>query len=190
MNINDKLDYFMSVSVETAQERYNKSLEKYKAKLDHIFEDHKKEALRKAELSEKIAIDNIERSSHKALSHEQVNIKREFSLQIEKLTDNLFNEVTDRLEEYKKTPDYYNLLLSQIKDAIAFSKGNDVVIYIDPDDSQYLEKLSADSNFELLVSSYSFMGGTKCVIQSKNILIDNSFKAKLSEARQQVNIGY
>lgn len=37
---------------------------------------------------------------------------------------------------------------------------------------------------DIRVSQYPFLGGTRAVIASKNILIDNSFETKLKEAEQ------
>lgn len=188
MNIDDKLEYFMDVSIQTAGMQHKEIVNQYKAKLDRIFEDHKKESLRKAALAQKVAIDSIQRAAHKDFSHEQVTIRRKFSVELDKLKDELFNEVMMLLEEYKKTPAYYDLLLKQIIDAKNFAKDEAITIYIDPADSQYADQLSLESNMKLTISSYSFMGGTRSVIPSKNILINNSFETKLTEAREHFNI--
>lgn len=188
MDIDNKLEHFMDISIKTATQQHDKIVEKYKAKLDRIFEDHKKEAQRKAALSEKIAIDSIQRAAHKEFSHEQVRIKRNLSVKTDKMKDELFEEMVSLLTEYKKTPEYYTLLLNQIRQAVDFSKEDEMTIYIDPDDNHFLEKLSSETGVKLTVSSYSFMGGTRAVIPSKNVLIDNSFKSKIENIKEHFSI--
>lgn len=183
MDIEEKLQHFMDVSMLTAEEKNSKIVDAYKAKLDRTFEDHKKEALRKAQLQERVAADSLSRATRKDLSHEQITIKRELSLKLDALKDKVFDEVLELLAQYRTTPEYYDLLLTQIKNALKVARDEQITIYIDPEDSKYVDKLSADSNFQVSVSDYSFMGGTRAVISSKNILIDNSFASKFEEAK-------
>ena len=89
---------------------------------------------------------------------------------------------------FRKTPEYVEVLKNQIQKArTEVSDTEDMTIYIDPEDSAYLEQLSAETDTRLTVSSYSFMGGTRAVIPSKNILIDESFQSKLEEVRDHFN---
>lgn len=188
MNIEDKLAHFMDVSKQTASEKHDKIIAQYKTQLDNIFEDHKTEALRKAALSEKIATDSLQRSFRKDLSHEQVTIKQNLSLKMNHLKNELFTEVLTLLAEFKQSPAYIQLLTDQILQAKAAAKdADDMTIYIDPEDSVYQKQLEEAANVPLTISSYSFMGGTRAVIPSKNILIDESFQSKIDEKRDHFN---
>ena len=53
----------------------------------------------------------------------------------------------------------------------------------DPADSSKLPSLSAAVNTTLTLSQYSFMGGTRAVVENRHILIDNSFATKLEEEK-------
>ena len=188
MNIEDKLEHFVDVSKQTAMRRSNALVADYKEQLDNSFEDHKAEAIRKSELAQKSAADSLQRAHRKELSHEQLKIKRELSVRSSQLKNQLFTEVLEMIAAFRKTPEYVEVLKNQIQKArTEVSDTEDMTIYIDPEDSAYLEQLSAETDTKLTVSSYSFMGGTRAVIPSKNILIDESFQSKLEEVRDHFN---
>ena len=190
MNIEEKLQHFMDASMLCADQKYKKIVDDYKLKLDQAFEDHKTEATRKSQIQEKAAVEAIHRDFRKQQAKEQMNLKREISLKLDELKKQLFEEVSTMLESYKQTPAYYALLLSQIQDAKSVAHGEDIKIYIDPKDASYLERLEADSQSHLTISEYSFMGGIRAVISSRNILIDNSFQSKLEDAGAHFHIEY
>ena len=188
MNIEDKLEHFVDVSKQTAMQRSNALVADYKEQLDNSFEDHKAEAIRKSELAQKSAADSLQRAHRKELSHEQLKIKRELSVRSSQLKNQLFTEVLEMIAAFRKTPEYVEVLKNQIQKArTEVSDTEDMTIYIDPEDSAYLEQLSAETDTRLTVSSYSFIGGTRAVIPSKNILIDESFQSRLEEVRDHFN---
>ena len=88
----------------------------------------------------------------------------------------------DRLARFMETPAYETLLKEQIRKARDFAQGEEIHIYIDPADQEKQNLLSMETGCDIRVSQYPFSGGTRAVIASKNILIDNSFETKLKEA--------
>ena len=83
-----------------------------------------------------------------------------------------------------ETPEYQQLLISQIREILKFAGNEEVTIYIDPADRSCLSSLTAAVNHPLTVSEYSFSGGTRAVIPGRHILIDNSFAAKFDAAKK------
>ena len=56
---------------------------------------------------------------------------------------------------------------------------------LDPADESKQRQISLHNHStNIKISQYSFTGGTRAVIPSKNILIDNSFQTKLEEAKR------
>ena len=66
----------------------------------------------------------------------------------------------------------------QITDALTFAGEDVITVYIDPDDASLKNELANELNCNVVVSDYSFGGGTRTVIEEKQILIDNSFETK------------
>ena len=118
--------------------------------------------------------ERIARETNKNLSLGQIEIRRSYSRKDEELRGKVFME----------TPKYDALLEAQIKKEKAFAGSSEIHIYIDPSDKEKQNLLSLRTDCDIRVSQYPFLGGTRAVIASKNILIDNSFETKIKEAEQ------
>ena len=73
-------------------------------------------------------------------------------------------------------------LVNQAREIVKFADGDDVTVYIDPEDICHKNAISAGANVAVTVSEYSFGGGVRAVISKRGILIDQSFDTKLKEA--------
>lgn len=177
MTTEEKLQHFYEVSVESAKAEATKEIEEYKQALSNLFEEHKATKMRQAELELKAESDDAKRQINKALSAEQLHIKRRLSNKQQELRDQLFVEVKNMLEEFTSTPAYSEYLSKKIQEALDFADGDEVNIYISPNDSPLIPALASQAGHSIDVSEESFFGGVKVVIPSKNILIDNSFSA-------------
>lgn len=185
MTIEEKLQHFMEVSVNTAAIKSQNMVNQYKAGMDKILEDHKAEALKAAETYKKTEKDGINRNSSKEFARHQQHIKRKLTHKHDELKEKLFAEVLTILNDYKKTPEYDELLVKYIKESLAVAKNESLDIYIDPEDSDKLETLKAKTGANIKISDYSFMGGVRAAIPSKNILIDNSFESKYRNTKEE-----
>ena len=184
MTTEEKLQHFLEFCMEDARSRSAKMLDEYTAALEEAFTEHQQNAIRRAEQQVELEKKQIKRETNKKLSLEQINIRREFGKKQDELKEKLFQELLDRLTEYRKTPEYKALLNNQARKALELADKDFITIYIDPQDEENLKDLSIPQSAELLVSEYSFMGGIRAVIPARHILIDNSFQTKLSEAKR------
>ncbi|SCP96421.1 V-type ATP synthase subunit E [Anaerobium acetethylicum] len=185
MNLEEKLKHFEEVSIEEAQLQSEKIISDHKAALDQIFEEHKEKKLRQSALQIKTESERLQRLKNKELSSEQLLLKKTFNIKQKELVEMLFAELTNLLGDYTSTSEYDALLIRQINQAKAFARGEEIIIYIDPADSSRHRSLEVATNTKLTVSEYSFMGGTRAVIPSKNVLIDNSFASRISELKTE-----
>jgi len=179
----EKLKHFEESSMEKAREQSVQMIEEHKAALEKIFKEHKAAKERQAALQIKTEADSLKRANNMALSKEQLQIKREITKKHTELKEKLFIEVQTNLEEYMDTPAYDQLLIKQINDIKKVAGNDHYVIYIDPADSSKQLSLNAATNAQVVISEYSFMGGTRAVLADRHILIDNSFATKLEEAK-------
>ena len=183
MTTEEKLKHFEEASLEQAKSKSITMIHEYKASLQKLVEEHQHMKERQAELQIKTETVSLTRERNKALSKQQIELKRQIKKKQSALKDKLFVEVKTKLEEYMDTPAYQDLLIHQIQDILKYADGSPVTIYIDPDDISKLNSLSAAVNTPLTVSQYSFMGGTRAVLENRHILIDNSFATKLVEEK-------
>lgn len=190
MTIEEKMEHFKSVSLENASQKSNDILTAYKKSLDEQFEKHKEDALIESKSIEEAKLQAIKTESKRELSKAQSEVRRNITLHQNKLTSDIFSMVNDRLNEYKRTDDYKVLLVKQINTVLADFQDAEVVFYIDQTDEALYDYLVKETGADIKMSQVSFIGGTKAIIDSRNMLVDNSFKTKLSEEQEKFTISY
>ena len=181
----EKLEHFQNFCVEDARTRSAKMLDEYSNALEETFKEHQSDALRRAGMQLDAEAAKIKREINRQLSVAQINIKRTLGQKQEELKDKLFVELKDMLANFMETSQYQALLESQITHAKKIAGEEPLIIYLDPADENKLNHLALQYNADIRVSEYSFSGGSRAVIPSKNILIDHSFESKLAEAKAE-----
>jgi len=188
VNTEEKLQHFYDLSIQSAKEDAQKVIDAQQNTLDHMFEEHVDTKNRQAEAELKAESDKLKRDFNKDISAEQLKIKRQLSEAQDTLKDKLFLEVSEKLKSFKEMPEYKDVLSRQVKDAVDFADGDEMIIYIDPSDEKYLDFLKEqfnDSHISINLSKEIFNGGIRAVIRSKNILIDDSFLNLVSDAKEK-----
>ncbi|MGN0360498.1 MAG: V-type ATP synthase subunit E [Hominisplanchenecus sp.] len=185
MTTEEKLNHFEESALEQAKAESLAMIDEYRASLDRIFEEHRLTKERQADLQLKTETVSLTRAKNKALSRQQIELKRQVKKKQSELKDKLFVEVKTKLEEYMDTPAYHELLTRQIQEILKYANGERVTIYIDPADVSKRAGLMAETGAPLSVSRESFMGGTRAVLADRHILIDNSFATKLKEEKAE-----
>lgn len=185
MTTEEKLEHFSSFCIEDARTRSAKMLDEYTAALEQTLKEHQDDSRRRAKMQIEAESAKIHREINKQLSIEQINIKRTLGHKQDELKDMLFAELKDMLAHFLESKDYQTLLENQITHAQEVADGEELIIYLDPVDEDKARRLALHHKADIRISEYSFTGGTRAVIPSKNILIDNSFQTKLSEAKQE-----
>lgn len=175
MTIDEKLSHFYDVTIEDAQAKAAGILEEHRKALAQMTEKHKADSQENAQVQIKAETANARREINKALSAEQLTIKRDWTKKQNELKEKLFAEVKTQLENFRNTPDYPAYLESKIKEALDFAEQDKINIYISPEDSALLPDLVERTKAFITVSAENFLGGIKATIPHKNILIDHSF---------------
>lgn len=188
MTLDEKLDHFYSSVIESATKQNIEIVEEYKQILQKNFDERKEAAIRKADANYRMASDNIIRERNRKLSAESMEIRRRILEKTAEISDRIFHDVRQKLEDYMKTSDYEELLYAQIKNANDFAKGDPITVYLNPTDAQKKASLEEKTGVALTVSDRDFIGGTRAVIPSRSILIDNSFLTKLEEAKSSFTL--
>lgn len=88
-------------------------------------------------------------------------------------------------DEYMKTEEYKELLVSYIAKAARFADGNPLTIYINSSDQDKKEFLEKRTGMTVTVSEEDFIGGIRSVVPGRNILIDHSFSGALEKEYEE-----
>lgn len=181
MTLEEKIKHLQDASIEEARAEGNSIIRDHSDALEQLFKEHKDAAVRQAELTIKTEKNQARQNLNKALARSQTDLKRELGKLQVQLKDRIFNRVMDLIKEYMTTEEYVALLVTYIQNAMAFAKGQNMILYLNPSDADKKAALEAQTGASLTMSTRDFTGGIRAVIQERNILIDHSFQSKLSE---------
>lgn len=187
MTTEEKLQHFYDVSMESAKEEAQKALEEYRKALDDMFEEHKEEKEKSAEQRLKLETENAKREINKALSAEQLHIKRKLSKKQQELREKLFVDLQAKLEIFRMSSDYPQWLEKKIKEAQDVAGADEVQIYLAKIDEGLKESIEAGTGLSIQISEEPFMGGMRAVIPAKNILIDQTFLTMFESEKEEFN---
>lgn len=184
MTTEEKLNHFYEHSMESARQKAEAQIQEHKEALEKLFLEHKALKNKEAETEVAAKTEQLRRELNKNISAEQLQMKRKLSKKNLEIKENLFGEVSVKLDYYRKTPEYPDFLCKKIQDALAFAGGDELILYIDPADAAFIPVLSEKTKAALTISRESFRGGIRAVIPARNILIDNSFATLLNNAKE------
>lgn len=185
MTIDEKLSHFYDITVEDARTKAAAILEEHKEALEKMTAERKALSEENAQAQIKAETANARREVNKALSAEQLTIKRDWTKKQNELKEKLFSEVKELLDSFTKTPEYETYLTGKIKEALDFAEDDEISVYLSPEDSALAEKLQQTTGVTIQIAKDSFLGGIRATIPQKNILIDHSFAGNFEAAYKE-----
>ena len=185
MTIDEKLSHFYDITVEDARTKAAAILEEHKEALEKMTAERKALSEENAQAQIKAETANARREINKALSAEQLTIKRDWTKKQNELKEKLFSEVKELLDSFTKTPEYETYLTGKIKEALDFAEDDEISVYLSPEDSALAEKLQQTTGVTIQIAKDSFLGGIRATIPQKNILIDHSFAGNFEAAYKE-----
>ena len=185
MTIDEKLQHFYEVSIDEAKEDAAQAIKAHKEKLSRMLEEHKQSQRQTADAQIKAEAEHVRREVNKALSAEQITLKRNWSQKQEEMKQKLFAEVKELADKFMQTPEYEDYLCRKITEAMAFADSDEIHIFLSEADKNRLESLKEKTGASLSVSEEAFTGGILAEIPAKNILIDDSFSTGLENMRKE-----
>ena len=188
MTIEEKMEPFRSISLESANTKSSESLSNYKKSLDDELEIHKETAKQLSEESKRARLNQVRANSKKALASAQMNIKKDLTNKQSEIKVKIFELVREKIAAYRKTPEYIEFLKNQISSVIKDYGDSDITVYIDSEDEPLLDDLQKSFKCNIQVYNKEFLGGTRTIVPEKNILIDNSFKTRLIDEQEKFAI--
>ena len=89
MTIDEKLQHFYEVSLDEAREDAAQAIQEHKEHLARTLEDHKQTSRQNAEAEIKAETGHVRREVNKALSAEQITLRRDLSRKQEELKETI-----------------------------------------------------------------------------------------------------
>ena len=185
MNDEDKLRKFYEITIKEAKSQNTNEVNSYEAALEKSFIDHKEEMERKAELEIRLQQEVLQKHKNSETAVKQLELRKVMGDIKDRLKEELFMSIKERLIEYKNNDDYINYLNNCVRKALSFAKGVKVDFYIDSSDVSLINQINNSVNLNIEVSEENLIGGMRAAIPSKNVLIDESFSAKLLDEQRK-----
>lgn len=182
MTQEEKLQHFYDRSIEDAKAEAEKKLNEYQSQLDQLFEEHKADTLKAAELKVKTEQTGLQREINKEVSKKQLDIRHDLAAKQEEIKKEIFTLVRQKLLAMKGTPEYTHWICRKIMISKKVANGDEMTIYIDPSDKDLQEEIEKTTGTKVNISREEFLGGTRVVIRSRHILIDDSFESLIQDA--------
>ena len=113
MTIDEKLEHFYEISLEEAKQDAEKAIQEHKEHLAQMLEEHKISRRQSAEAEVKAEAEHVRREVNKALSAEQITLKRDWSRKQEELKDDLFAEIRLKVKDFMSGPEQIEYLCRQ-----------------------------------------------------------------------------
>ena len=134
MTIDEKLQHFYEVSLDEAREDAAQAIQEHKEHLARTLEDHKQTSRQNAEAEIKAETGHVRREVNKALSAEQITLRRDLSRKQEELKETLFTEVKTKVQQFITTAEYDEYLCRRINEAVKFAGDDEIQIYLSSSD--------------------------------------------------------
>ena len=184
MKSQEKLQHFYKVSLESAQEEAQNEIESYEKELEDGFASYKEDKLHQEETNRKTEQESARRQINKEISSEQIELRRRLSVCRDECKQQLFQEVEQKLKDYRKDPSYEEYLFGKYKKALAFAGDDTIELILSSGDAAFAKSLEKKLSHAITVSDEDFGGGIRAVIEARNIQIDDSFSSMMEAERQ------
>ena len=186
MTRDEKLQHFYNVTIDDANRQRKKILKDYQKSLETEYRLHVENRNLQVKNDIEVRSALVRRNINREFSSESLEIKHAMSDEQGRIIESLFKEAEKKLQVFKKTPEYVDYLCGLIDKVKAFAGKDEVKIFIDPSDNipEKIKILEERAGQRIYFSSEPVWGGLVARIESKNILIDETFKTALEEAKE------
>ena len=191
--IEEKLEHFTATVMKQAVEKRNRLLRQIKKQNEEILKKSELEFLEQAYNQIQDSIRLIEKEKKEVLSRALSDNKKKLLQKREEIIEGVFKDVTEKVKEFVKSPQYEQYLISNAIEACTSirSDEDELIIYINEADLPYKEKITEQIQSKLYLSRFTIetekedmIGGVKVLNKTKNLFVDNSLMAKIKNARE------
>ena len=188
MGSEEKLQQFYENIIRNIDDKAQNELSEYAASLQPQLEEYRNLAAETARHAQQLEAENLKKAARQEVSKEVIACKHLLAQKEADYIEKVFANTLEMIDGFRKTQDYKRLIKKYIYEAIEFAKEDELIIYLDLDDSDFKQEFEEEFGREIRVSSYSFGGGLRALIPERNVLIENSFSSKLQEQLQIFDI--
>ena len=182
MKTDEKLNYFYELLTEKARATGEKAIADQETVLKQNFEKYKSDKKKHRDALIRSDAASYQRQLNRTFASEQIEIRRALTEKTDEITSAVFADVSDRLEAFRKSPEYPDYLCKKINQAKSLVD-EDAVFLLSPSDESYVKQIAAACQVQVRTDRHDFGGGFRVLCTKRNLLIDNSFETRLHEEK-------
>ncbi len=187
-NLTEKLNTFTSFVLQDAQEKREKLLEDVEKEYSKKLDESETSILQSAYENIQQNIHDSKKEANARVLHVQMESRKKLILKREEIINEIMELSRKRLNEFAKSDEYEEWLLSKIKKALEEVGKGSKTVYISSDDiglKEKIEQLPQMSKINVEVTpERNFIGGAKVLNTDRKVAVDYSFGEMLSLQKQ------
>ena len=184
MTIDEKLELFYETTIQDATSKSREMVEEYEKEAETQLDEQKAQMKEKTDALYRLESEQLIHEKNKVISLVVKNVKKQVLEEEKSFGDILFGMVEEKLQAYMQTDEYSKDLIEQVRKAKEIAGEDDVIIYINGSDCDKKDQVEKETGLTLTVSDEDFIGGVRAVIKNRNLMIDNSYLARLNEEKE------
>ncbi len=175
----DNLANLKVLVVSQAEEKKNSVLKELEVQREAEIEKYKNKLEINLERCFKESSEKVYRNVANKISEKRFDHKKEYLCERERLIQNIFENVTKKLDDYVKTDDYAKGMLKKIQMATE-NDSYDYTVVISSADNKLIELAQAEG-YNVQVIDRNFIGGCRVINNTQKTMIDMTFAKAVEE---------
>lgn len=181
---NEKLNKFINAVNDEIDSKIESMLDNAESERNQILNQAEQDAKEAADKHYNVYYQKNDKNFVREISCSELNAKKSIIQHREKIVERLFNNVEQRLIEFRSTPKYADML---IKNLLLMHISEGAEIYLCSEDMKYselLKKAVPAKNLKILVSNKILLGGIMVYNPEKGTIIDKTFDLAIEEKKR------
>ncbi len=183
----EKIQAFSKVIMDEVAEKKEQIINEANSEKQKVLEQKELEFLYDSYKEIQKAVRKIDLENNELTSRSIIESKRKLYEKRNNIINNIFLDVEKRINDFKKTPDYYTFIKDCIKNAIDVIGKNDLVISVNNEDRDNTNKIikELDLQCEVEISEKDILGGCIAYSKESGLLINNSIIDRVKDQKQR-----
>lgn len=186
MKVAEKIEFFSKIALKEAQDKRAQLLPEIHRQYMEACDKMTLEANKKYEKAIAEETYRAEQTKNREILQSNTEAKHSLIELRTQLTNDLFEGVSEMLTDFIETQEYFDLLEKNIAE-VAKQYPQGITISICERDMTFKNSINKINGVEVVEGKDEMLGGFTAQVKGKNIFIDNSYRAKLEEARNSFN---
>lgn len=183
----EKLYRFENAIFSSIEHEINSIVDVAQKEKDEIVQKAKEKYLYNASKEIRRIVKKLQERTVKLISQEEIKAKGEVLKHRERLVNELFENVVEKINTFTSSEQYVKFLIKSANEAIEDTQNGDITILIRQEDMKYKDDIlnSVVANCTIEVDTGIKHGGVSILIKGGKVLIDRTLDSAIDEQRKR-----